>query len=250
MPNGTCFVPSTSMRRFPTRLADLVWPPTCQLCRKALTGSGYDVFCFACWRSCLERSAGLRCSRCGLSRPRGSSTKVCRECRRRRRIWRHARHGARYEGPIKQSIHRFKYAGRASLARPLARLVLRAARDLPVSIATIGGVVPVPMDRWRRIRRGYNPAALIATRLARSLDLPLLDGLLRAKRGPRQAGLSRLERLKNARRRFLVGAQLPPPALILVDDVWTTGATSNICSKLLLERGAQAVYLLTAARRV
>ncbi len=231
-------------------LLDLIWPPTCQLCDSPLTSPDRDVFCFSCWRACIDRSAGPCCPRCGLSRPAGCAPGPCAECRRRVRVWRTARHGAVYAGPIREAIRRYKYGGETAMARPLARLLRRAAQALPVRWDRIGGLLPVPMDPWRRLRRGYNPPELLARALAQQLGVPLLSGLLRGKRGPRQARLSRAARQENARRRFVAGRATPPPEVILIDDVWTTGATSAACARLLRSRGAKVVYLLTAARRI
>ncbi len=153
---------------------------------------------------------------------------------------------------MRELLHAFKYHRRRLLARPLADLLREAASDL---LAEADAVVPVPLHPWRQWQRGFNQA----DDLARGLGLPVWPVLRRHRTGPPQAKLSAADRPAN-----VLGAyQLPPASrfarhperlsgrhLILVDDVMTTGATLDACSRVLLAAGVSRVLALTVARAV
>ncbi len=156
---------------------------------------------------------------------------------------------ALYDDVARGLVHRLKYEDRHDLARPMARMMAGAGRDL---IAQADCIVPVPLHRWRLWRRRFNQAALLARPLADGAGLPFLPHALIRQRATRsQVGLSRAGRAEN-----LSGAFHVPPAeahrlaglrVLLVDDVRTTGATANAAARALLRGGAASVDLLTFA---
>ena len=156
---------------------------------------------------------------------------------------------ALYDDVARGLVHRLKYEDRHDLARPMARMMAGAGRDL---IAQADCIVPVPLHRWRLWRRRFNQAALLARPLADGAGLPFLPNALIRRRATRsQVGLSRAGRAEN-----LSGAFHVPPAeayriaglrVLLVDDVRTTGATANAAARALLRGGAASVDLLTFA---
>ena len=138
-----------------------------------------------------------------------------------------------------------KYAGRAGLAETMARPM---ARLLPSDAERL---VPVPLHRWRLWRRGYNQAALIAHAVARITAVPVLvDAIERTRRTPVLRGLSGRERRAAVARAFAVraDADVRGRAVVLVDDVHTSGATADACTAALLKAGARSVTLLCWAR--
>lgn len=125
--------------------------------------------------------------------------------------------------------------------------MLRAA--LPVD-ERIDVMVPVPMHWWKRLRRGFNQSERIARVLARRAKLPLKTDILRRVRGTRvQAGLTHTERQANIAGAFRIRSKQPLQGkrVLLVDDVFTTGATASACAKALKKAGASSVVLLTLA---
>jgi ComF family protein len=124
----------------------------------------------------------------------------------------------------------------------------------PALCGTGGVLVPVPQRFWKERRRGYNPAALLASTLGRELRLPVLRRALRKVRWtPDQAALSTAQ----DRRSNLIGAFRVRPrfrhtlkgrVVLLVDDILTTGATAGECSRVLLRQGTREVVVLTVAR--
>jgi predicted amidophosphoribosyltransferase len=146
-----------------------------------------------------------------------------------------------FDGSARRLVHGLKYARRLSLAMVAAEAMLRA---LP-SHEVLDAVVPVPAGRWRWLWRGFDPADEIAWALAERAGLPVADCLRRA-RGRRQVGRRRSDRLADPPRVRAVGAC--PRQALLVDDVWTTGATLSACAQALRDCGTHRVVALTLAR--
>ncbi|MCI5779518.1 MAG: ComF family protein [Lentisphaeria bacterium] len=183
----------------------------------------------------------------GCGGPLNSALAVCSQCLiEPERSWRSAAAAFPYSGFGRQLVRRFKFADCPELAGPLGVLMADAARFRRL---TADVLVPVPLN-WRRLWfRGYNQAALLAKIAGGELGLPVVSALRRVGRRPKQATLGRRER------HFLRGLfRCPRPELIrgrrvmLVDDVFTTGATLGAVGKVLLEAGALEVTVLVAAR--
>jgi ComF family protein len=155
-----------------------------------------------------------------------------------------------YEGSLRTLIHELKYRGRRRVAARLAELLLAAPRATAVFGA--GSVlVPVPLHPRRRRERGFNQAELLARELAVRVGLVLsAAALVRRKDTPPQTGLSAAARRSNVEGAFAVRrrAQVAGRAVVLVDDVLTTGATARACVRVLREAGASEVRVVTAAR--
>lgn len=167
-----------------------------------------------------------------------------------------ARSLGRYEGSLRNMVHAFKYRGRRALAEPLAQRLREAGMDL---LGGVDAVVPVPLHPWRHWKRGFNQA----DDLARQLGPPVWPVLRRVRHGPPQASLPAARRHAAVRDAFDVrgralriavvpmGARpLPGSIVVLVDDVMTTGATLDACSRALLDAGVRSVRVLTVARAV
>jgi ComF family protein len=194
------------------------------------------------------------CHRCGdplLSwRAIDVTLERCAVCRRRPPVIDLARAAGEYEGTLRDIIHAFKYEGRRTLAAPLGRMMREGGADVLRDAAC---VVPVPLHPWRRVRRGFNQAA----DLARTLDVPVVHALWRARATESQAGLTARERRRNVRDAFRMSPLLRPrvratriadATVVLVDDVRTTGATLDACAGVLKDAGAREVRALTLAR--
>jgi ComF family protein len=232
-------------------LIDLIYPPRCPLCGEGLAAQG--GLCSACWQELAipGEPACVLCQRpFGDSLPEGT---ICAPC-----LADPPRHdgiaaGTLYNDPSRKLVLAFKHGRRIALAPLLARLV--AAR-LPQQVVDHGGewlAVPVPLHRLRLWRRGFNQSALLAREIARLSGAEVLvDGLVRRKATPVLGGLGRKARARalsgaiaaNPRRADLLkGAQV-----LLVDDVMTSGATSDACVSALKRAGARKVVVACFAR--
>lgn len=228
-------------------IVDLVFPPRCPLCGAALAAQ--DGLCAACW-SDLAIPGEPCCASC--QRPFGDGIaegSICAPC-----LADPPRHdgiaaGTLYNDASRKLVLAFKHGRRLALAPVMARLI--AAR-LPV-LEGDWLVVPVPLHRWRLWRRGFNQAALLAREIAQTKGKPLLvDALVRRKQTPMLGGLG-----KAARKRALSGSIVINPrhagriegaSVVLVDDVLTSGATSEACVSALRRAGAKRIIVACFAR--
>lgn len=160
-----------------------------------------------------------------------------------------------YGGALKQSIVHLKYAHHPVIAQPLGRWLARGWLELRMRSAPLAQqrpiVIPIPLHPERQQQRTYNQAERIARSFCDVTGLPLkANGLLRLKKTAAQYELSRQERFLNLQQAFSMGPDLPSthrPPILLVDDIFTTGATFNAATDALNQKGFQVVGLLSVA---
>jgi len=171
----------------------------------------------------------------------------CAACEARPRAFGRARAACLYDEASRDLILQFKHADRLDLATLFAGWISRSAADL---LAEADAITPVPMPPLRLIRRRYNQAAEIARPLATRLKIPYRPGLLARRGGESQAGRSGAGRRRNVQGAFSVpkGAKVEGKRILLIDDVFTTGATAEACARVLLKAGAAAVDVAVVAR--
>jgi ComF family protein len=234
-------------------IVSILFPAPCRICQATLSTASRVPVC----RECLEALgplAGPLCQRCGrpLAASFGgeSAAALCHVCRRGKYGFDLARSYGPYTDPMVRAVTLLKYHAVTPLADWFAaRLEELATAETALAEAEL--VVPVPLDRARRRERGYNQAELIARRLARRLRKPLEPSLLiRTKARPEKLKLSRHERWETVRGAYHAaeGARIDKASILLVDDVFTTGATLDACARALRARGARRVLAATVAR--
>lgn len=222
-------------------VVNLVAPARCVGC-----GRGGELLC----QNCVEASPPLEppfCQRC--AQPLGNTfARWCGRC-----LYLQALDGVRsgylLQGPMRRAVYAFKYRGIWALARVLGELLIPTAQALPFVPHM---VVPVPLHPRRLKERGYNQALLLGRVVSQALGVPLEEGILLRRRAS-----TPLARLASASRRreevqgaFVCTTQesLAGVAVLLVDDVCTTGATLDACATALKGAGARQVWGLTLAR--
>jgi ComF family protein len=151
-----------------------------------------------------------------------------------------------YDGVLRQLIHLFKYSKVESLAHPLSQLLIRA---LPLD-RSYDVIAPMPMHWWKRWHRGFNQAELLAAPVAKRFGQKLSTQLGRQRRTKAQAGLSEAQRRDNLKNSFCVKnpEAVRGKRILLVDDVFTTGATLRAATETLKANGASHVSALVLAR--
>jgi len=231
---------------------DMLFPPLCHVCRCFLAEPAEVHLCDGCREKIIPIDSPL-CLICGVPfATENGSDHTCGPCLTTRRPFVAARSAARFEGPLQELIHRFKYGKKVHLSRPLGLLTAAALGDVAPAFSA-DYLVPVPLHRRRLRERGFNQSQLIAKVLAKSWKIPLsLHNLRRCRWTTPQTGLSAAERERNIRGAFSVARpdRFTDKRLLLVDDVYTTGSTVTECAKTLCRYGAKEVYVITVARSV
>lgn len=228
-----------------SRLLAFALPPRCPGCG-AVTPATHQ-FCGACWAT-LRFIAPPWCATCHVpfAFDRGADAQ-CAACIAAPPAHRGVLAAVGYGAVARTLALRLKYGGRAGDAETAARQMRRL---LPPDAALL---VPVPLHRWRLWRRGYNQAALIAAALARCGGVPAdMRTLERHRATPVLRGIGRAARRKLVRGAFRVApgraARVAGRAIVLVDDVYTSGATADACTRALRAAGASSVTILCWAR--
>ena len=255
-------------------LLSALYPPRCLGCGKFLSisqgfarlsperagpllGGGDLLALLSGWlcNECQDEVAPVEspiCSVCGeVFVSRTGPDRVCGLCAERRPAFSVARAAGLYEGALARGVQRLKYGGRMELARPLGYLLqdayLRHFADDPPDL-----VIPVPLHKSRLRERGFNQVMLILADWAGRPELPPVSSRLmkRVRPTPPQASLDRVHRAASVRKAFSVERpdEVKDRKVLVVDDVYTTGATARECAKVLKKAGAARVDVLTLAR--
>jgi ComF family protein len=240
------------VRRAGVALLDIVYPPSCLVCRAAIAQHG--ALCAACWSDIafIERPF---CERLGtpFERDLDQPGLISPEAAANPPVFRRARAVARYDSDKARALaHRLKYYDRLDLAEPMGRWMARAGADI---LGEADILAPIPLHRLRLAARRFNQSASLAQVVSRESGVPLETmALMRVKATTPQVGLSRAQRAANLAGAFRVdperAARFDGRNVVLVDDVLTTGATANVAARALLKAGAARVDLLVFARAV
>ncbi|HUA39503.1 MAG TPA: ComF family protein [Candidatus Sulfopaludibacter sp.] len=226
------------------------YPETCQVCRKEHATAGDGFVCARCW-SRVRFIEPPFCERCGLPCPGDLTTPFeCANCCEMELHFSSARSAVAAREVVREVLHRYKYQ-RALWFEPfLADLFLRQA--LPaLRRRDWDFVVPVPLHAVKHREREFNQAERLAARLSAASGIPLNSKCLRRIRPTAtQTLLTRQQRAANMRGAFALrpGIRLNGERMILVDDVFTTGATTSACAEVLQAAGAGDVCVWTIAR--
>jgi ComF family protein len=230
----------------------LVYPEWCQLCRSARATPRESFICAEC-RGQVRFIEPPFCDRCGLPFQGAISQEFeCGNCRATDWHFSRARSAVVAKDAVLEVIHRYKY-NRAVWFEPFLSelLIQRAAAEL--SGANWDWIVPVPLHPARLREREFNQAQRLAERLGKATQISVHTRLLkRVVSTKTQTWLSRAERLENVRKAFVFrgDGSLAGARIVLVDDVFTTGATTGACARVLSEAGAGEVCVWTVARGI
>ncbi len=226
------------------------YPESCQLCREQPATARDGFVCRSCW-SQVRFIRPPFCERCGLPYPGDLTAPFeCTNCREMELHFSSARSAVVARGVARETIHRYKYQ-RALWFEPfLADLLIREAKSV-LSGQPWDFIAPVPLHPVKHREREFNQAERLAVHLSAATGIPLNRNLLRrVTPTATQTVLTREQRAANMRGAFVVedAAPMAGERIVLVDDVFTTGATTSACAKVLKSGGAGDVCVWTVAR--
>ncbi len=228
------------MKFFLSILGDLLFPGHCCSCGNLV--SGEDLFLCESCRLALERSPG-DCIRCG-SPKEGDLCLFCEE-----RFFYPARNISpfKYTGVAKDVMRAYKFHGQKRLAGVLANLL---EKEIEEELKICDFITCVPMRRAKVRARGFNQSEEIARILSKSSGKPFIDALQELQGRSKQKEMTFDYRFFNAIGRFYLkkGVKMKGKSVLIIDDVFTTGATLNECARILLEGGAKSVFSSTICR--
>ncbi len=230
----------------------LVYPQPCAVCGASVESRHDGVACDACWKATpLFAESDTLCWKCGtLSRAAVSADRRkeirCRQCDDD--AYTAARACGAYEGALRASILQLKRE--PHVARRLALLMQDVQQREPLNQADV--IIPVPLHSDRERERGFNQALVLARELARLTHLPLDEYCVvrRMHTERHRAGMDAKARRQSVAAAFAIrhSDQIKGKRVLLVDDVFTTGATVSACTGVLKSAGAEDVFVLTVAR--
>lgn len=235
------------------RILNLILPPRCIVTGEIVDGQG--MLSPKAWGD-LSFIANPQCNRCGypfdFDMGEVSEGNVCAACLKNPPVYDKARAALIYDDASRNIVLSFKHGDQTQSVPTFIPWLNNAGRDI---LARADYLVPVPLHRFRILRRRFNQSGLIATYLSQDAKIPtLLDGLKRVRATPIQGYLHAKERKKNVKNAFSVNPKhhdaIRNKHIVLIDDVYTTGATVSECTKVLLKGGAASVNILTLARVV
>ena len=235
------------LRRAIADLGDLIAPPVCLACREPMTV--HDTLCPDCWTG-IDFIRPPLCDRLGLPLPfDAGGVTVSAAALANPPVYDRARAVAHYSGLMRRLIHDLKFHDRDDLVRLLGGWLTEAGKDLLTGADLL---VPVPLSRWRLLRRRFNQAARLAQEVSRRTGLPFdALSLERTRSTSTQVGLTREERIENVRGAFAVREArrhlVEDRRNVLIADVITTGATAAAATRALSNAGARSVSVLALA---
>ena len=224
-------------------VCDLIYPPVCLGCGQA----GNEYLC----AKCIEKIDVIKlpfCRKCGS--PCESS--ICFECKTREYVFECACGAGIFEGVLREAIHAFKYKNHIMLADPFAEIMARCLPNTHLA-AKVDLVMPIPIHSSRKLERGFDQAVELTRRFCRLVSLPAeYDVLYKHKKTRHQVELSLELRAINLAGAFRVrnAEKIRGKRILLIDDVFTTGATLNEAARTLLDAGAKSVRGYMLARSI
>lgn len=239
------------LRRLIDNIVDFLYPKKCLACKNKLDATSVDNFICTPCRGKIKRNLPPFCHSCGRRLEAGNFTKnICPRCLRKKWYFDRAFSPCVYEGVIKELIREFKYNGKDYLGLPFSRLMIEFIKEYNVPLDYLDFIVPIPLYKTRLREREFNQAEILSKYIAKEFKKDVLsDVLLRHRHTKTQTDLDIDQRLLNVKGSFSVTKSISVKGknLLVVDDVFTTGATSSEAAYTLKHAGANIVFVLTLA---
>lgn len=230
------------MKSFLSFLLSLLYPKRCGFCNKIIAESKH----YLC-NNCLSEIKFIEnsCKKCGKPLLVGYD-EICSNCRSIRHYFDRAYSAAQYKGALKKAIIKYKFYKKKEIVNAFIEIIMPKLEE----IGNIDLVMGVPLHSEKLKERGFNQSEVLARLIAQKKGWDFDNtSLVRVRKTKSQAGLPKRKRLKNLKGAFKVidNAKIKYKSILLIDDIYTTGATVSECAKILKKSGADKVYVLTIA---
>lgn len=219
-------------RFFFDRILNLIFPPKCGFCGE-VTGTN-SFICMDCWATKKHEYIN-RCEFCGKTSYNG----ICAECKSQKRYYDKLLFWSEYSDEIRDKIHAYKFSGKKFYYNFFSELLIRKLEGMTADM-----IIPVPISRERRKEREYNQSELIAKKISQVFNIPYYSNILiKTKDVERQSLLNSKKRKESVKNVFEIAdiLRVSGKLVILIDDIFTTGATANECSKVLKRAGVKEI---------
>jgi competence protein ComFC len=236
---------------------NLIYPLSCENCGKEIKESKGYAICDNCINQ-IKFISSPYCYQCG--KPLSSEVSfekgaICSDCHNKKDHFYFTRSVAYYQGVMRKCIHLLKYKKQVKLVQPLGNLMVNYlwGREDPINIREVDLIVPVPLCKEDYLKRGFNQSGLLAKYIADYFSITFSESLLIKNRdNVSQVGLSKTERKNNVRHVYSINSsyKINFSNVLLIDDIYTTGATVEACCRELRKTGVKKVSVLTLARGV
>ncbi len=231
-----------NFRKIAGGILDCIYPRICPVCNEIVSVLGRDI-CPECERK-LSYVGDSFCMRCG--KPVEDDEEYCTDCLKTEHVYDEGRAALLYDEYMSMSIYRFKYNGKREFASFYGRVITERL-GTKIKSWKPDVIIPVPVHKSKLKKRGYNQAYLIAKELSRDLKIPINDRLVcRTAATTVQKELSAKERQNNLKKAFKVTQNVVSlNTVLIVDDIYTTGATVDAMARCLRGAGVRKVYFVS-----
>jgi len=226
------------------KLWGLLYPGRCPVCDSVVMPAGNKI-CYPC-RNRLRRIREPYCLKCGQQLT-DEELEYCSDCRKKKHVFISGICLYEYES-VQEAIYRFKYEGRSEYAAFFGEEMAYWLGERLKSFRA-DALIPVPIHRKRFRERGYNQAQLLAQEVGKRLRIPVLTNVIeRVRNTAPQKGLGMQERQNNLKKAFkMCQNDVKLDTIIIIDDIFTTGATIDAMGRVLLEAGVKEIYFAALA---
>lgn len=220
----------------------VLFPRRCPVCDGILR-LGKEKICPEC-KGKLVYIREPRCKKCGKQIEK-MEQEYCFDCKKHNHFYEMGIAPFSHAGAVRKSIYAIKYQNKREYLDFYTDEIARLYRE-EIKEWDCDGLIPVPLHKRKRLKRGYNQAEVMAKKLAKKLELPVYrDGLIRIVDTKPQKELNDIQRKKNLEKAFIMNENIVKlRKVILIDDIYTTGSTIDACTKVLMEHGVKKVYFI------
>lgn len=220
---------------------------TCLVCGEYDDEIGTNYICYSCNKN-LSRLKDPLCNICSKPIDQNSSINICLECKKNKRYFETVKSLLHYDNQVQKIIHKYKYYDKAYYCKLFGSMLYNYIKEN--NYCEFDLITSIPLHKSKIKSRGYNQSELIAKYIAKKINILYSKCLKRINKTKVQNELSKHERRKNVKNAFIAIDThiIKNKTVLIIDDIYTTGATINECSRVLIEEGAKNIYGLTIAR--